>query len=74
MKNPFTLGFGKKPHTFISRATDIQQIIEDFDSESPATQSYLITGVRGAGKGSIRVHRACHARKNGARLRFKSDR
>lgn len=50
MNNPFTLGFGKKPHTFISRAADIQQIIEDFDSESPATQSYLITGVRGAGK------------------------
>lgn len=48
--NPFTLGFGKTPHTFISRTSEIQNVIEDFNSDLPASQSYLITGVRGSGK------------------------
>lgn len=34
--NPFTLGFGKHPHTFISRASEIQSIINDFNEENSA--------------------------------------
>ncbi|MGT2929017.1 ATP-binding protein [Streptococcus dentasini] len=48
--NPFTLGFGKRPYTFISRTSEIQSVINDFNEENSASQSYLITGVRGSGK------------------------
>ena len=50
--NPFTLGFGKTPHTFISRASETQNVIEDFNSDLPASQSYLITWGAWFGKNS----------------------
>ncbi|MBO4913206.1 MAG: ATP-binding protein [Butyrivibrio sp.] len=50
MGNPFTLSFGKKPSEFISRITQTNQILDDFNGENPSSQVYMITGVRGAGK------------------------
>ena len=50
MGNPFTLSFGKKPAEFISRISQTNQILDDFNSENPSSQVYMITGVRGAGK------------------------
>ena len=50
MSNPFTLSFGKKPSEFISRITQTNQILDDFNSDDPSSQVYMITGVRGSGK------------------------
>lgn len=50
MSNPFTLSFGKEPTEFISRLTKTNEIVEDFTSEDPVSQVYMITGVRGSGK------------------------
>ena len=50
MSNPFTLSFGKEPTEFISRLTQTNEIVEDFTSEDPVSQVYMITGVRGSGK------------------------
>jgi len=44
------LVFGKEPLQLISRASQMTEIIETFDSENPAQQTYMITGVRGSGK------------------------
>ncbi len=50
MSNPFTLSFGKKPSEFISRITQTNQILDDFNSDDPSSQVYMITGVRRSGK------------------------
>ena len=50
MSNPFTLSFGKEPTEFISRLSQTNEIIEDFNSKDPVSQVYMITGVRGSGK------------------------
>lgn len=50
MSNPFTLSFGKEPTEFISRLADTDHIIDDFTSDDPVSQVYMITGVRGSGK------------------------
>ena len=50
MSNPFTLSFGKKPAQFISRITQTNEIVENFMEETPSTQIYMLTGVRGSGK------------------------
>ncbi|SEP75883.1 hypothetical protein SAMN02910369_00560 [Lachnospiraceae bacterium NE2001] len=50
MSNPFTLSFGKEPTEFISRLTQTNEIIDDFNSEDPVSQVYMIIGVRGSGK------------------------
>ena len=50
MNNPFTLSFGKKPLQFVSRISQTNEIIENFNAEEPSNQIYLITGVRGSGK------------------------
>lgn len=50
MTNPFTLSFGKKPLQYISRISQTQEIIENFNDPKPANQIYMITGVRGSGK------------------------
>ncbi|MBG9367461.1 ATP-binding protein [Streptococcus sp. NLN64] len=50
MTNPFTLGFGKKPLTYIDRTAQTTTIIEDLTSDNPSSQSYILTGVRGVGK------------------------
>jgi hypothetical protein len=48
--NPFSLSFGKKPQSTINRATNESEIIDNFQSENPAYQVCMITGVRGSGK------------------------
>lgn len=50
MNNPFTLSFGKKPLQYVSRISQPQKIIEQFNAPEPSTQIYMITGVRGSGK------------------------
>jgi len=49
-ENPFSLMFGKTPHSIIRRETQYQSIVETFDSENPVTYAYMITGIRGSGK------------------------
>lgn len=50
MNNPFTLSFGKKPLQYVSRISQPQIIIEQFNAPDPSNQIYMITGVRGSGK------------------------
>lgn len=50
MNNPFTLSFGKKPLQYVSRISQTQKILEQFNALEPSNQIYMITGVRGAGK------------------------
>lgn len=50
MNNPFTLSFGKKPAQFISRITQTNEIVENFQADVPSNQIYMLTGVRGSGK------------------------
>lgn len=50
MNNPFTLSFGKKPLQYISRIAQTNKIIENFEAETPSSQIFMITGVRGSGK------------------------
>lgn len=50
MNNPFTLSFGKKPLQYVSRVSQTQEIMENFNRETPSNQIYMITGVRGSGK------------------------
>lgn len=49
-ENPFTLTFGKEPHTAITRYEDLNSIIDAFQSENPLTQTFLLEGIRGSGK------------------------
>ena len=46
MNNPFTFDFGKKPLQFISRISQTNEILENFNAENPSRQIYMITGVR----------------------------
>lgn len=48
--NPFTLTFGKQPKEYISRFENTEEIISNFTSNHPVSQTYLIEGVRGSGK------------------------
>ena len=48
MKNPFTLTFGEMPNNYIDRLVQSKEIIDAFENDS--SKSYMITGVRGAGK------------------------
>ena len=42
--------FGKSPSQSINRLAQTDQIISSFSAEVPASQIYMITGVRGSGK------------------------
>ena len=48
--NPFNLTFGKEPPHMISRYAQSNEIVENFMSEVPPQQIYMISGVRGSGK------------------------
>ena len=48
--NPFSLTFGKSPNELVSRYEYAEEIINTFKSEIPASQAYLIQGIRGSGK------------------------
>lgn len=46
----FTLGFGKKPATYINRPELEDKIIHSFQSDQPDNYVFMISGVRGSGK------------------------
>ena len=48
--NPFNITFGEEPKSFIPRDAEASQILNSFDSESPESKIYVITGPRGSGK------------------------
>ena len=48
--NPFILTFGREPINFIPRIDYLQQVKDNFYSETCPNQAFMITGVRGTGK------------------------
>ena len=48
--NPFSLLFGKEPAQYIARMNQTDTVVNTFMSDTPSTQVFLITGVRGSGK------------------------
>ena len=50
MDNQFDITFGKLPTTFIGRMDTIAEIENDFCSDFPLSNVYIISGVRGCGK------------------------
>lgn len=50
MQNPFSLNFGAVPTLYIPRREEQKAIIDDFMSEIPSSNIYMILGVRGSGK------------------------
>ena len=50
MSNPYSLLFGKTPAEQITRISQTNEILNDFLSDSPVSQVYMLTGIRGCGK------------------------
>lgn len=50
MGNPFTLSFGKSPEEYISRIRQTDEIVQTFCDDTPSSQVFMLTGVRGSGK------------------------
>ncbi len=48
--NPFSLSFGIEPTKYISRLSQINDIISAFSSNVSENRVYMLTGVRGSGK------------------------
>lgn len=48
--NPYNISFGKTPYNYINRYSQTDEIVDDFISETPSSQAYIISGVRGSGK------------------------
>ena len=48
-KNPFTLLFGIKPYSYISRDDDTSKVIKQFNEDEHG-DIFIVTGVRGSGK------------------------
>ncbi len=48
--NPFSISFGREPESIINRGLNENEIIHSFQSDNPAYQVCMITGVRGSGK------------------------
>ena len=48
--NPYTLTFGRRPLSYISRLEQANIVIESFSADYPTSQVFVISGVRGAGK------------------------
>ena len=48
--NPFNITFGEEPRNSIPRGMETKEITDSFDSESPESKIYIITGPRGSGK------------------------
>ena len=49
-ENPFNITFGKEPNSIISRSGELEDVYSSFSSESPNSQIYILTGIRGSGK------------------------
>ena len=54
--NPFNITFGEQPKSFIPRAIEVTQITDAFDSETPESKVFVITGPRGSGKTVLLSH------------------
>ena len=63
-QNPFSLTFGKEPVSYIERSFQNSEIIQSFDSDNPAYQVCMITGVRGCGKTVALSGLSAHFRKD----------
>ena len=50
MNSPFNISFGEKPNNIIYRDNSFNQVTDVFDSETPETKTFIITGPRGVGK------------------------
>ncbi len=50
MENPYSLNFGAIPSRLISREQQISEIVDIFSSDTPSSNAFIITGVRGSGK------------------------
>ena len=48
--NPYSLTFGREPARMVSRSGEISRMVNTFNSRTPSTSVYIITGVRGSGK------------------------
>ncbi len=48
--NPFCLSFGREPDRFVERSDAQTNICDVIESDSPASNSFLVIGVRGSGK------------------------
>ena len=49
MQNPFTHSFGATPNKYISTNL-VEEIIDNFNYDTPSEKCYILTGVRGSGK------------------------
>lgn len=50
MNNPFSMSFGLEPIHMISRANSQAEVCNTFLTDTPSSQVYMLTGVRGSGK------------------------
>ena len=50
MPNPFSISFGMEPKEYITRRQQTDNIVNTFIEESPANHTYMLSGIRGAGK------------------------
>ena len=48
--NPFNITFGEEPENYIPRISEINQIENSFDSITPESKVFVLTGPRGSGK------------------------
>ncbi len=64
MDNPFSATFGKKPTQLITRLVETNEIIENFTSENPVNQTYILVGLRGSGKTVMMTTVASEFREN----------
>ena len=48
--NPYSKIFGKIPRENISRTSIIDTIVGEFNSKTPESMIYVLTGIRGSGK------------------------
>ena len=74
-ENPFTVIFGAQPRSYIPRDVEYMEILQVFESATPMTYGYVITGVRGCGKTVLlhEVENALAAKKDWYVLRLNPD-
>ncbi len=60
--NPFSIFFGREPYQVVTRGASENEVYENFDADTPSTQVFLITGVRGYGKTVLLTSVAHHYR------------
>lgn len=63
--NPFCLDFGAEPGLFIPRLAEHNKIIQTFESDTPSSHIFILTGVRGSGKTVLMTTVSHQLRDNG---------